>query len=416
MRPKSGTFLWTSTVAAVGLCATLAACSSSGGGSASSTSSANDDSSSTVKVMVIGSFTAGTAAAAPNVFPTPQYGVKAAANAMNAAGGMNGHRVDVIACDDQGNPNLAATCARQAQSDGVVAVVGSFDPVGTAQTLPILNAEGIPYLGATSAEPTDYTSPNAWPMDGGGAVAAYGLIADLVDNKCSSVTFLAPDTPLSDASWASAKTSFTAAGIKYSSNYVTFTQGGVDLAPNVSQALSQNSECLWISSIPSDGVKLVQLIRGDNASVKIFAAYQSVGPAALSGLGAAGNGINVVSATPLPSTNTSAMQEFKKQMAASGYAQDEDAFAVTAWAGMQLLELATKGMANPTAAALTAKLPTMSNFTVGGYPSVSFTKPFDNASYPRMFNRKVEYYVTKDGQFQPVGSGARDVTQFINAG
>lgn len=409
MRINSGPARWVYPVAALGLCTALAAC-----GSSSAASSGGGDSS-TVKVMVIGSFTAGSAAAAAHVFPTPPMGVKAAADAMNAAGGMDGKHVDVETCDDQGNPNLAANCARKAKTDGVIAVVGSFDPVGTAQSLPILNAEGIPYVGATSAEPIDYTSPNAWPLDGGGAVAAYGLIADLVDNKCTSVTFLAPQTPLSDQSWASAKTSFAKAGIKFSKDYVTFKQGGVDLSPNVSKALSQHPDCLWFSSTPTDGVKLVQLIRKSDANVKVFAAYQSVGPTGLTGLGPAGDGIHIVSSTPLPTTKTPAMEEFTKDMAAAGYSKDEDAFAVTAWAGMKFLGLATQGMKQPTAAALTAKLPKMSNFTVGGYPSISFTQPFDNPTYPRLFNRKVEYYTTQGGQFEPDGTSARDVTQFINA-
>lgn len=413
MRLRSGTSRWITPVAGVGLCVALAACSSSSNGSPSTAGTGS--SSGTVKVMVIGSFTAGTAAAAPHVFPTPPDGVKAAANAMNKAGGMNGHQVEVLTCDDQGNPNQAATCARDAKSDGVLAVVGSFDPVGTAQTLPILNAEGIPYIGATSAEPIDYTSPNAWPLDGGGAIAGYGLISDLIASKCTSVVFLAPDTPLSDQTWASGKANFSAAGISYPSDYVKFTQGGVDFSPNVSKALSSHPDCLWLSSQPTDGSKLVQLIRQSNSTVKIFAAYQSVGPNALGDLGSAGNGIQVVSATPLPSTDTAAMREFKAQMAASGYASHEDAFAVTAWAGMQFVALATKGMANPTAAALTAKLPTMSDVTVGGYPSVDFTQPFASSVYPRLFDRKVEYYVTENGKFLPVGSGAQDVTKYINA-
>lgn len=397
--------------AVLGLTAFLAACSSSGSSKGAGTSGA-----SAIKVMVIGSFTAGSAAAAPFVFTSPPAGVKAAAKAMNAAGGMNGHQVDVITCDDQGNPNLAATCARQAKSDGVIAVVGSFDPVGTAQTLPLLQAEGIPYLGDTAVQAIDYTNPDSWPQDGGGAVSSYGLIADVVDSKCTSVTFLATDTPLSAASWASAKKSFKAAGIKYSSNYVKYTAGGVDLSPSVSAALNQHPECLMFAATTSDSLKLVQLIRQSSSTVKLFAAYQSVGPTALSSLGSAGNGVNVVSATPLPSTNTAAMATYKKDMAAAGYAKDEDGFSVTAWSAMQVLALATKGMASPTASALTAKLPTMKNFSVGGYPSISFATPFHNATYPRMFNRYVQYYVTSNGQFKAVGSKPRDVSQFINLG
>ena len=393
----------------VAVCAALAACTSSGSSGSSGTAGSH------IKVMVIGSFTAGSASAASFVFSTPPKGVKAAAKAMNAAGGMNGHQVDVVTCDDQGNPNLAATCARQAKTDGVVAVVGSFDPVGTAQTLPLLKAEGIPYVGGTSVQPVDYTSSNVWAQDGGGALSSYGLIADVIDSKCTSVSYLAIDTPLTNASWAASKAAFKAAGISYRSNYVQYKAGAVDLSPSVSSVLNQHAQCLIFGSTATDGLKLVQLIRQSNSTVKLFAAYQSVGAGALSGLGSAGNGVNIVSATPLPTTSTPAMVQFRKDMTAAGYAKAEDGFSVTGWAGMQLLAYATKGLKSVTSTALTAKLPTLSNVAVGGYPSVSFTKPFDNKTYPRMFNRKVQYYVTKNGQFISDGTGAHDASAYFRS-
>ena len=364
--------------------------------------------------MIIGTFTAGTAGAAVHIFPTPVDGVKAAAKAFNAAGGMNGHQVTVIACDNQGDPNQAATCARNAKSDGVVAVVGSFDPAGSSQTLPILQSEGIPYLGATSTAPVDYSNPDAWPIDGGGGVSAFGVIADLIDQGCKSVSLLSPDSPANEKIWASAEKSFDAAGITHPSSFVKYDMAAVDLTPNVSTLLSQKSDCDWLIASPNDVAKIITTIKKLGGSSKLFTPYGTLAPAVLSALGSAGDGVNIVSATPLPSSSDPAMVQFRADMTANGTAKSEDGFSVAAWAGMQLLALVTKGLPTVTAATVSAKLPTMSNFSVGGYPEISFTAPFDNPTYPRMFDRQVRYYVTKGGQYVPVGTTAHDVTKYIN--
>ena len=45
---------------------------------------------------------------------------------VNARGGIGGRPIEVIVCDEQFDPAVAATCARQAVEENVVAVVGSF--------------------------------------------------------------------------------------------------------------------------------------------------------------------------------------------------------------------------------------------------------------------------------------------------
>ena len=52
--------------------------------------------------------------------------MRAAARAINAAGGVNGHPLVVDSCNDQGDPNLSATCARKMVSDHVVATFGDI--------------------------------------------------------------------------------------------------------------------------------------------------------------------------------------------------------------------------------------------------------------------------------------------------
>src|SRR5690242_13348750 len=46
--------------------------------------------------------------------------------ALNNAGGINGHEVQVIPCNEGADPNKAAACARQAADEKVSAVIGGF--------------------------------------------------------------------------------------------------------------------------------------------------------------------------------------------------------------------------------------------------------------------------------------------------
>src|ERR1700733_11110992 len=122
---------------AVGLGSVVAtACGSSSGSSGSS--SGGSASAGPVKVMVLGSLQS-QALSAPGIL----YGVTAGADEINAAGGLGGHKVVVVSCNDQLDINQASACARQAVSDKVLASVGSLTIYGDA-VVPILKAAGIP--------------------------------------------------------------------------------------------------------------------------------------------------------------------------------------------------------------------------------------------------------------------------------
>jgi len=101
--------------------------------------------------------------------PTPEAGagVVAAAKAINAAGGINGHPIKVIVCNDQDNSNTAAGCARAAVADGVVAVVGDNTEWGN-QIIPIIGASNIASIGSLPVTPQDFGSSNSFPIQPGG--------------------------------------------------------------------------------------------------------------------------------------------------------------------------------------------------------------------------------------------------------
>ena len=51
---------------------------------------------------------------------------KAYAEYINARGGIAGRPLEVTVCDEQFDPAVATTCARQAVDEGMVSIVGSF--------------------------------------------------------------------------------------------------------------------------------------------------------------------------------------------------------------------------------------------------------------------------------------------------
>ena len=65
---------------------------------------------------------------------------------INNAGGLGGHELKLITCNDSADPNKAADCARQAVDEGVAALVGGFTANGDA-IMPILEQAGIPWFG-----------------------------------------------------------------------------------------------------------------------------------------------------------------------------------------------------------------------------------------------------------------------------
>lgn len=68
-------------------------------------------------------------------FPDAITAIDAAAAAANAAGGVNGHPIDIDFCGDQGDPNLTTACARTAGTNKDVAVITAVE-LNTDNALP----------------------------------------------------------------------------------------------------------------------------------------------------------------------------------------------------------------------------------------------------------------------------------------
>jgi hypothetical protein len=113
-----------------------------------------------------------------------------------SVGGIDGHELRVITCNEQNTTTGAAACARRAVKENVVAVVGSYSQHGGAFMAP-LEAAGIPFIGGYGVSDEEFSSYLSYPVNGGQAALLAGNGKQLA-RACDRVSLVRPDTVAGD--------------------------------------------------------------------------------------------------------------------------------------------------------------------------------------------------------------------------
>lgn len=116
---------------------------------------------------------------------------------VNSRGGINGHRLRVLTCNDHNDTVRAAHCASRALKERVVAVVGSYSQYGRAY-MSALERAGIPYIGGYGVADQEFSSPLSYPVNGGLPALVAGNGRQLAAGGCSHVSLVRPDTSVGD--------------------------------------------------------------------------------------------------------------------------------------------------------------------------------------------------------------------------
>ncbi|WP_329614606.1 ABC transporter substrate-binding protein [Streptomyces brevispora] len=118
----------------------------------------------------------------------------------NGDGGLDGHKLRVVTCDEEDTSVGAGNCARLAVKEKAVAVVGSYSRHGRAFMAP-LEVAGIPYLGGYGASDEEFRSYVSYPTTGGQSALLAGNAKQLA-RGCDRVSLVRPDTLSGDGqSW-----------------------------------------------------------------------------------------------------------------------------------------------------------------------------------------------------------------------
>jgi branched-chain amino acid transport system substrate-binding protein len=107
------------------------------------------------------------------VVPALQTFVKS----QNACGGLNGHVIQLVFGDDQGDPSTAVTVAqRQIQNDHIKAFVGNIQVLTVDAMVKVVNDSGIPIIGSDITNNTWFTQPLMFPQGSPPQAISYGYL------------------------------------------------------------------------------------------------------------------------------------------------------------------------------------------------------------------------------------------------
>lgn len=116
---------------------------------------------------------------------------------VNSRGGIGGHPLKVLTCNDHNETVQAARCASRAADEGAVAVVGSYSQHGRA-FMSSLEASGIPFIGGYGIADEEFTSPLSYPVNGGMPALLAGNGRQLSAGGCQQLSLVRSDTTAGD--------------------------------------------------------------------------------------------------------------------------------------------------------------------------------------------------------------------------
>ncbi|WP_241779971.1 ABC transporter substrate-binding protein [Streptomyces natalensis] len=155
---------------------------------------------------------------------------------VNSRGGIRGHHLRVLTCNERNDTVAAARCAQRAVDEGAVAVVGSYSQFGRSFMSP-LEIKGIPFIGGYGASDEEFQSPLSYPVNGGPASLLAGNGRQLA-GKCRRVALVRPDTIQGDQ-MPSLLNSGLHNGHRPPAEDIKAPEDGTDYSPQVARALDR---------------------------------------------------------------------------------------------------------------------------------------------------------------------------------
>jgi len=97
--------------------------------------------------------------------------VRAYFDTVNAAGGVNGRKLQLLDCDSGYDPSRAHQCSQQLLGQNILAMVGWLSVSGEEAETQYLSQQGVPVIGGLGV-PTEFSSSISWPVTDG--LVTYG--------------------------------------------------------------------------------------------------------------------------------------------------------------------------------------------------------------------------------------------------
>lgn len=198
-------------------------------------------------------------------------GAQLAADEINAAGGINGKKVTIVAIDDAADPEVGIAAAQDAIKKGLDAVVGPYNSGVGVKTLPLYVDAGVFPMRLTSADATEGLGFTLQPMTSQIAPIATAAITTWAKAKNVAIIFDQSTTYTEDANAAMIQ-NLEAAGVTVTIDK-GIDPGALDYSTVVSEVLQSNPDLVYLITYYPEGGLIAQTMLASNTSALCLADY-----------------------------------------------------------------------------------------------------------------------------------------------
>ncbi|WP_405899228.1 ABC transporter substrate-binding protein [Streptomyces sp. NBC_00727] len=344
---------------------------------------------------------------------------------VNAAGGIDGHELRVVTCDEQDTPAGAGDCARRAVEEKAVAVLGSYSRHGRASLAPLEVAD-IPYIGGYGASEDEFRSYTSYPLTGGQSALLAGT-AEQLAHGCDRVSLVRPDTLEGDSQSWLLHTGLKSAGRPPQLDIPT-AEGVTSYDEEAERALSgAGTDGGCVTSVLGERTETFfdsfRRLEPAGADVRVASVLGSVEQPLIDRTGGRDSPFEGAYVTGwYPAAGDDRWNPMRKVIREQAFGDNridpDDTGVQTTWVAYTALKSLVESMheSRITAAKVTEALKGGVRADTGGLTPVlrwRYEDMIGSRSYPRIVNSKVTFQVVRDGRLVAERKGFVDVTETL---
>lgn len=325
---------------------------------------------------------------------------------VNDNGGIKGRPLEVMTCDDKGDPTQTTSCARKAIEAGAVADVGSFSFNGGVMVPIYDKAKTAVFGNCCDIAPIEFTSPNTFQMGNNPALNAGGL-ARAAQDGCKSIGVLELDIPgVTDALNIVFTNVAKAYGYTGKLKFVKVPLTTQDYTSQVAQ-ITDGTDCISMFLSQSNISGMMPPFAQSGGKQRLYGAQGNFDKVATKGyedLPGVKDGVVYGAYPPLQNPVWEDLRGAIKKYDAPKKFDYNGLATLGTWAAYTAFaQIVEKMEGEVTAETFLAAASTATVDTGGMTPVIDFTKTYDgfDGAYLRAFSRQVTYFKLSD--FSQIG-------------
>jgi ABC-type branched-subunit amino acid transport system substrate-binding protein len=330
--------------------------------------------------------------------------------AVNAAGGVKGHKLVLSMCDTTFTANGEVACARKiVAAKPAVSIAPFLVADGSGASWPILLAAKIPAIGGQGGTQAELNSTNSFPLGSGFLGPFVGTAEGIFRTGAKNITILNDDpNPAAPIVSQLITGALKARGITKVNTVTGHTASDPTFATAAAQATAGGVDGIVLNGSPNTVATMVKALRSGGYKGKLATPSLLLPPQVITALGADAEGIIVVSANAfVTDTTNNGIVKYKADMKKYRPTAPLDDASLQAWSAVQLFVQAASRGTRFDAFGLMATFRNIKKpidiKTSGPWSVVG--KLGKVPGFARIVNPTVTFGVVKSGKVVPQGKG-----------